>query len=139
MRTFPRHAIALIATLLISGNTLAMCTDSRSPTVEAEYAQSDIVATGFVTEHVDVSSSDDPEGVEKTIYQFKVVNSYKGGAHPILLITSDNTSSRFPMERGRPYLVFLRSADGELFIDSCGNSGPSEQRAAVIAQLPRQP
>lgn len=133
-----RSLIVVLGLSLCYHSAMAICLDGRHPTVNDEFGESAFVGVGVVTGHKEFSSPDDPEGVEKTLYDFKVSRRFKGGMRSAIRIQSDNTSSRFPMEVGKSYLVFLRTADKELFVDACGNSGELRLRTAAIAQLKKR-
>jgi hypothetical protein len=119
----------------LNGPADALCLDGRKPTVLNEYNDAVFVGVGIVASKRDLASDDDPEGVSKTIYTVNVEKVFKGKSRKLVYVASENTSSRFPMEVGIKYLIFLRSADGELFVDSCGNSGVLDQRADEVALL----
>lgn len=130
--------IVFLALISIANGASAVCLEGRHPSVKAEYAASEIVAVGKVISKKDISAPDDPGGIEKTIYSFKVVRGYKFiRPNTILEITSENTTSRFEMDPGTDYLVFLERAGGESFVDSCGHSGEARKRRNVIQQLRR--
>lgn len=78
---------------------------------------------------------DDPQGVEDTIYTVRVLEVFKGKPDHLIKITSENTSSRFPMDIGKKYLLFITGDGQTRFIDSCGRSGPVADRAAEIQVL----
>jgi hypothetical protein len=58
-----------------------------------------------------------------TDYQVKVLKTYRGYYRQILSIRSENDSGRFPMQKGQKYVLFVRTFEGHLYIDNCGNSG----------------
>jgi hypothetical protein len=120
--------------VLNTGTALAFC--DEHPDLPAELKKSDPVITAVVESQRSVSSPDDPQGVEETIYTVRVLHVFKGRPDGLLEISSENTSSRFPMEVGKEYLLFVRwSWEGEFYVDSCGNSGLLKDSKAEIEEL----
>jgi len=139
----PRSARIALATLLASalavaaGPASALCTDGRHPTLQAEFADSDIVATGtarFVRRVVDPN---DPEGYVATIHEIQVREIFRGRIPKRLYVESPNTSARFPMDAGGTYLLFLqRDANpAHHFVDNCGHSAPVDEARRLLPQL----
>lgn len=54
----------------------------------------------------------------------KVEAVYRGDVSGSLVIFSENSSGRFPMEPHIPYVLFIYREAGRLMVDNCGNSGP---------------
>lgn len=114
----------------------------RHPTVAAEYGSSKFVILGRATHIRDISSTDDPAGFDWTIYEVKVLTVYKGQPPKLIRLVSPNTTSRFRMDDGRDYLLFIEhSSEPEHagkqllptdFVDNCGNSGLASKRSAEI-------
>ena len=123
------------SSVLVANEALALCSDGRHPDVLADLKASDMVVTAIVVSSHDESSSDDPQGVEDTIYTVRVLEVFKGKPDHLIKITSENTSSRFPMDIGEKYLLFITGDGQARFIDSCGRSGPVADRAAEIQVL----
>lgn len=113
----------------------AMCYEREKLPVLAEFESSSVVIVGLVSSVTPVSSPADPEGVEKYLYQVRVLKSFKGAAEGTMTVTTENTSSRFPLDERRKYLLFLKSFDAELSADSCGNSGRLESRKRELSVL----
>jgi hypothetical protein len=133
-----RGAHAALALLLLNGGCAwALCLDGRGPTVETEFAASAVVAVGSVVAETKRVSPEDPDGFEETVYRFRPSRVFKGQAKEDIELHSPNTSSRFDMQRGRSYLVFMRDERGERFVDACGNSGPVRTRRAMLGKVGR--
>lgn len=139
----PRPARIAIATLpalalaIAAGPASALCTDGRHPSLQAEFADSDIVATGtarFVRRVVDPK---DPEGYVATIHEIQVREIFRGRIPKRLYVESPNTSARFPMEASRTYLLFLqRDANAHHhFVDNCGHSAPLDAARRLLPQV----
>lgn len=139
----PRPARIVIATLpalalaIAAGPASALCTDGRHPSLQAEFADSDIVATGtarFVRRVVDPK---DPEGYVATIHEIEVREIFRGRIPKRLYVESPNTSARFPLEAGTTYLLFLRrdASPEHHFVDNCGHSAPLDAARRRLPQV----
>lgn len=116
-------AIGIIL-LLISASASAFCLDGRHPSVAEETRDSVAVVIGTLKSVRNLSEdTSDPGGVTATVYTVNVLRQLKGKVASVILIRSDNTSSRFVMEKNRRYRLFLGAAGSEFVVDSCGNSG----------------
>jgi len=105
-------------------------------TIEEEYKLSEFVAKGTVLSEQKISSTDDPIGYEATLYTIKISKVFKGIIKSKLTIRSENTSSRFPMNIGRSYIIFVKKDNNDdLFIDNCGNSGETKKSHAIIQKV----
>lgn len=114
----------------------------RHPSLSAEYASSNYVILGRATRSANISSPDDPNGYDWTVYDVTVLAAYKGQPSGTIKLVSPNTTSRFPLEKGKDYLLFItHSSQKEYagkkllpsdFVDDCGNSGPASERAVEI-------
>ena len=128
--------LVLAATAVLNtGAALALC--DVHPDLPTELKKSDPVITAVVESERNVSSPDDPQGVEERVYTVRVLHVFKGRPDGLLEISSPATSSSFPMEIGKVYLLFARwsSGEGEFYVDSCGRSGLLEDRKAELEEL----
>lgn len=136
MRTNFSFFLAKIATVicfaLVMQDAFALCSNDRHPSINNEMKSSAKVLVAKVVSSQDQSSSDDPEGIEKTIYQLRIVKTFKGSVSRVLSVTSENTSGRFLMDVGKSYLLFIKSYGALNIVDSCGNSGLLEDRKKEI-------
>ena len=128
----------LLCAYWLSGSTaMALCLDGRHYTLPEEYQRSQFVFTGILEQAVDVSSPEDPQGIDHTLYTLKLGRAIKGQLPNRVIIRSDNSSSRFIIDAGAEYLLFMDEYRQEGFIDSCGNSGKlTPERAAFLSGLP---
>lgn len=88
--------------------------------------------TGRVLGERNISSPDDPEGFEWTVYTVKVLETFKGKPRRTIRLVSENSSARFYMDTGKSYLLFISQfPTAEMagrerlpveFVDNCGNS-----------------
>lgn len=132
------YRFALSFLLLFFGlvvTSFALCMDGRNPSVAQEFEASKYVIIGIqLGEHV-VTSSDDPEGVAANIYSVNPVERFKSNGANTIDIWSENTSSRLVIEKGKKYLLFIKSSPDGFYIDNCGNSGPLESKDTVKALM----
>lgn len=154
IRRMPCRCLALLAFLWLSIPLVSRgaCVDfsgpvdvPRHPTVAAEYATSKFVILGVATRAKNFSSPDDPDGYDWTVYEVKVLAAFKGQPPKSIKLVSPNTTSRFPMDEGKDYLLFvehspvLEFAGKEPlpadFVDNCGNSGLAHERSAEIRAM----
>jgi hypothetical protein len=130
----------LIALALGTSVTHATCWQSgegegavyRHPSVSAEYKEAPLVVIGRTTSERNVSSADDPEGYDWTIYEVEVLQTFKGRPLHTIRLLSENSSARFLMDIGKSYLLFVshsamveragQEALPQDHIDNCGNS-----------------
>ncbi|WP_267225543.1 hypothetical protein [Dyella silvae] len=100
-----------------------------------EYKWSEAVITGLVTDAHLIEDKDDPEVFAGILYSVRLDHVYKGNLPSVAKIYSENNSGRFPMELGKRYVLFLHKSGPNLSAYDCGNSGPVDEKAAVIKFL----
>jgi hypothetical protein len=128
-------SLGLVA-LLATADSQAVCLlDDYS--VEAEYQRSEAVVLASVASERVVPDPDDPEGFAGIIYTLRVQESFRGTRLKTMEVFSENSSGRFPMEKGKAYILFLYRQEGRLSADNCGNSGSSLQKGDVVAAVRR--
>lgn len=124
------------AMLLPFERVSAVCLDNRHPNIRDEFRFSVAVVVGRVSGHKDImEDSDDPTGITATIYQIVVQRRLKGVVGQTIQLRSENTSSRFPMEEGEGYLLFLNKNGNNYFVDNCGNSVRAGQAKKVLSEI----
>jgi hypothetical protein len=114
----------------------AVCLEERaSVAVEARSARS-VVVGSVAAQHV-IRDPSDPEGSLATVYIFAVAETLVGERPDSRIhIWSDNDSSRFPLDPGSKYLLFLTTdADGFWRVDNCGNSEEYEPESETLAHI----
>ena len=116
----PALAAALCATA-----AQGACLSGR-PALADEFAQATTVVVAHVQSARDVQDDpEDPAGISATLYTARVAERLRGAAPALLELRSDNTASRFHMEPGRRYLLFVHRAR---------DAGVGQQACAVGAQ-----
>ena len=126
--------LACVTVLAIPSAVSAVCL-LGDYTVEAEYSRSAAVVVAKVMSERTVPDPEDSESYGGTIYTVKVLESFRGALHGTSEIYSENSSGRFPMERGKKYILFLYRYQGQFSADNCGNSGPVAQKQEVLAAV----
>jgi hypothetical protein len=117
-----KRVIASCTLLILSVPAFAVCSQGR-PTIKQEWRSSVLVAIATpISSYRLQEDRTDPEGVTATNYKVKLENVMHGNRIGAITIRSENTSSRFTMDVGKRYLLFIRSARGVYYVDSCGNS-----------------
>lgn len=126
----------LLATTLLAACRVSMAScENGHPGVQKEFRDSKVVFVGSVISSKNVSSPDDPSGVDYTIYSLKVERPFKGKTERVVKVSSENTTSRFPMDTGKSYLVFLYNYGDGYFVDNCGNSGEELESKSAIEEI----
>lgn len=116
----------------VVSDVFALCSDARHPSVSDELRSSTMVLVAKVVANRYESSPDDPRGIDRTEFSLNVVKVFEGFAENPVIVTSENTSGRFPMDVGRSYLLFIKRFNGVNIVDPCGNSGPLADKKAEI-------
>jgi hypothetical protein len=101
--------------------------------VEAELNRSTAVVLGTViAERATAGTKNLLEGV---IYTVRVDETLHGDAAKTLELFSENSSGRFPMEKGKTYILFLYRELNRFAVDNCGNSGLITEKKAVLTSV----
>ena len=125
-------ALSLLAFFLGSAKaSFGACTDNRHSSVLEEFEASKYVLVGSQIREVEVTSTDDPGGVAATIYSINPIEQFKGSQSVRFDIWSENSTSRFVMENGIKYLLFIKSGPDGLYVDNCGNSARMDDRSTT--------
>jgi hypothetical protein len=126
----------MVSILLIASLCSAYC--PSYPNVKQEFAESKLVFIGKVISEEKVHESSDGyfDGINYTIL---VVETLRGKLGQVVMVFSENSSGRFPMETGETYLVFT-SLTPDTFagvpvytISYCGNSGKVQEKKNALS------
>ena len=138
MRTL-HAAIALAAFVVGTASAAAYC-DSFPP-IAQELQSSSVVLVGRVSAVRDVIAPDgDPRG---TFYTVTLIEPMKGRPSATVLLYSENSSGRFPMQVGSEYLIFAHPQRFEgidrpqLAINNCGHSAALPDGSEALATVRR--
>jgi hypothetical protein len=98
-----------------------------------------IVIGTVVKRYIVVDPIEDPEGYEAEIFHVEIESVLQGNPQkkPYLSVYNDNGSSRFVMEVGKKYLLFVYSGIDGFWIDSCGNSDLYKDSKKTIEEIKR--
>jgi len=113
--------IALLMTSM-SWSAMCACPDGNWWSIEQEARDSKFVFVGTpVAEWPGVG--DRSHWIEGTIFRLRVERVIGGTPLALVDLFSEESSGRFPMEKGISYLVFASSCGGRLYAYAKGNSG----------------
>jgi hypothetical protein len=132
MKKPARIVVLLLCPALFSLTALAYC---RVPVIKAngEFFKSDLVFTGTV-----LSDRYTEAGVRENggwYYRLRVLQMLKGPNLKQFTVYTEDASNRFPLEKGRDYLLFAYRWHGRLEIDRCGNSALLSDAAKSTQQI----
>jgi hypothetical protein len=131
-----RHLRHQVATFIIFLCILPTCVHAYCGVPEirpnGEYFQSDVVFTGTV---ITASYSFAAGG----FYRLRVRRIFKGPTQNEFAVHTDSGDSRFPLDKGRTYLLFAYKTDTGLEIDSCGNSDLLSKAAKSVRSIENIP
>src|SRR5688572_7051089 len=125
--------VLCIVVLAAGTQARAVCIEPK-PTLEAEFDSSPTVVLGHVVSEKRIAESSRFEsgGIS---YVVAVDEVLKGPPRNRITLTNQNDSGRFPMDRGKSYLLFVtRNRDG-LGISNCGNSGETAQVTELVERV----
>ena len=134
MRRLIRLAIGA-ALICVASQAVAACPGDDWWTVEQERLQAQFVFVG--TPEAEWADPGAGGWIAGTFYRLKVERIISGTPINSVDLFSENSSGRFPMRIGVPYLVFASSCDGRLYAYSRGNSGTLQRSQEVLAQVMR--
>jgi hypothetical protein len=125
-------ALELVVLLSLSFPRLAASVCLRPhPRVCSDFFRSDAVFVGTV-----ISVRAWPMGeVSGWCYRIKVTRWYRGSRRESLDVFAENSSARFPLEKGHSYLLFAYKEEGRLTIDNCGNSAEISHASKAIEEI----
>ena len=130
-------AVCILATL--GSRAFAFCFAPQLR-VSDEYYASELVLSAVVTESRDIWSTSDPDYRLGTYYRVRVNTTYRGHRYRSLNVYSENSTARFPMKIGAPYLLFLsKDIYQNRFVDNCGNSGEVSPNSRAMQELKELP
>jgi hypothetical protein len=80
----------------------------------------------------------DPDGVTASNFTIKVLKTLKGRVPDVIVVRTENTSSRYPMSVGEEHILFVSRTNRETWIDSCGNSDVLPRGERVVKEIRTQ-
>jgi hypothetical protein len=129
-------AVALSLPVVIACPANAICLQPQPVRVCTEFFHSDNVVIGKILSVRKIPDTPDPNNVEGWFYKLKVAKSYRGGGLAKDEIYTGNDESRFPMEVGKTYLLFInKDPQSRPAPDTCGNSSELSKATESIAAI----
>lgn len=125
---------AALIVLFVASSAFGACFDGH-PTVAQEYGKSLYVLSAKVLDAKTMAPSQHHYFLEGDVYEIQPLEILKGSPIKKLLVFSENSSGRFPMDKGSSYLLFLYQVHGRWSVDNCGNSVPMKDSQEVLAKL----
>ena len=127
---------ATAAIFLYAGQATAQCVNDSHPTLRNEKRATSAIIEGQAFHAQELKEDPKaPSAVTATLYDVQVVHTKRGRVASTIQVRSDNTASRFPMQIGRSYLLFLRR-NGDIYtVDGCGNSGRIAEKRKINSSI----
>jgi hypothetical protein len=119
--------------LWMASNVLPFCQEPSPRRVCAEYFRSDVVFVGKVISEKVLPEEQGFDG--GWLYYLKVSKVYRGSIGKTIEIMTENNSGRYPLEKGRKYLLFACAGARGFEIIGCGNSGLLEESKDRIREI----
>ena len=127
---------AALAMALAGGIAHADCAEPHPPRVCAEFFHSDSVMLARIMSERQVPNTPDPRNVEGWFYKVQVIKTFRGGKLPNDEVWTDNDQTKFPLEVGKTYLLFIRpNQDLRPTPDVCGNSAEMSKAKESISEI----
>ena len=127
-------AIAFALVLISPQIGFARCPDGNWWSVEREFSASRYVVIARV-----ISEWEDPEGegewIAGTFYRLDVRQSFRGSPKSHIDLFSENSSGRFPMEKGAQYLIFVSTCESRQYAYAKGNSIELSKAGGTLAKV----
>ena len=98
-----------------------------------EFFKSDAVFIGTVLSIRETQDTD--KDVGGWFYRLSVEELFRGPALKVITVYTENSSARFPLEKGRKYLLFAYKQSGRLEIYGCGNSALLSEASDALTRL----
>src|SRR5439155_10395859 len=101
--------------------------------VRAELDRSSAVIVGTVV--AGRATAETKNVLEGVTYTVRVDEVLHGRAVKKVELFSEDSSGRFPMEKGKTYVLFIYRGLDRLAVDKCGNSGLVTETKAVLTSV----
>jgi hypothetical protein len=125
-----------VAAILAAGPAGAICLQPQPVRVCTEFFRSENVVVAKVLSKRRIPDTPDPNNVEGWFYKVEIAKSFRGDAFPDGEIYTGNDETKFPMEVGHSYLLFVnRNQQGRAAPDMCGNSAELSKAGDALAAL----
>ena len=127
---------ATAAIFLYAGQATAQCVNDSHPTLRNEKRATSAIIEGQAFHAQELK--EDPKApavVTATLYDVHVIHTKQGRVASTIQVRSDNTASRFPMQIGRSYILFLKRAGDIYTVDACGHSGKIAETRKINSSI----
>lgn len=105
----------------------------RQMSMKSEFRKSAYVVVARAISRRDIGDRRDIGGTEYRVVPSRIL---KGHPARSLVVFSENSSGRFPMDLNRDYVLFLHNWRGTRYsVDNCGYSGLVSDSARTLKQL----
>ena len=122
--------------LLVGGPAGAICMQPSPVRVCTEFFHSENVVVAKILSVRRIPDTPDPNNVEGWFYKIAVDKSYRGGKLQGDEIYTGNDETKFTMEVGKSYLLFInKNQQSRPAPDTCGNSAELTKADASIKAL----
>ena len=116
----------------------AYCLQPQPVRVCTEFFRSENIVTAKILSVRRIPDTPDPNNVEGWFYKIAVDKNYRGGKPPEEIYTG-NDETKFTMEVGKSYLLFInKNQQGRAAPDACGNSAElshADKSVAAVDQI----
>ena len=135
MSSVMSRAICASLALLAAGPAQAVCLAPQPVRVCTEFFRSENVMVAKILSVRKIPDTPDPNNVEGWFYKIAVDKNYRGTKLPNDEIYTGNDETKFTMEVGKSYLLFInKNPQSRPAPDACGNSSEiSKANDAVTA------
>jgi hypothetical protein len=121
---------------LTAGSAGAVCLAPQPVRVCTEFFHSENVVVAKILSMRKIPDTPDPNNVEGWFYKIAVDKSYRGPKIPNDEIYTGNDETKFTMEVGKTYLLFInKNPQSRAAPDACGNSAEMPKADKAIAAL----
>ena len=129
--------LAVTATIFLhAGQAAAQCVNDAHPTLRNEKRATSAIIEGQALHAQELKEDPKaPSAVTATLYDVHVVHTKQGRVASTIQVRSDNTASRFPMQIGRSYILFLKRNGDFYTVDGCGNSGRIAEKREINSSI----
>ena len=129
-------AAMALASLALAGRAEAVCLAPQPVRVCTEFFHSENVIVAKILSVRKIPDTPDPNNVEGWFYKIAVDKSYRGPKLPNDEIYTGNDETKFTMEVGKSYLLFInKNQQGRPAPDTCGNSAEMSKADPSVAAI----
>src|SRR5215470_16333409 len=120
----------------VAGPAKAICLQPQPVRACTEFFHSENVVVAKILSVRKIPDTPDPNNVEGWFYKIAVDKSYRGPKIPNNEIYTGNDETKFTMEVGKSYLLFInQNAQSRPAPDTCGNSAELSKAKDAIAAI----